>query len=68
MIRNGDWANFALRCDEAVALRERAAELPVVRAVEPRGTGRSPFERSPAERRDSALGLARFKVAQGLAE
>jgi hypothetical protein len=24
MIRNGDWANFALRCDEAVRLRERA--------------------------------------------
>ena len=68
MIRNGDWANFALRCDEAISLRQRAAELPVVRAMEPRGTGRSPFERSSTERRDSALGLARFKLSQGLTE
>ena len=68
MIRNGDWANFALRCDEAALLREQAVELPVVRELEPRAVGRSPFERSPAERRESALGLARFKVAQGLME
>ena len=68
MIRNGDWANFALRCDEAISLRQRTAELLVVRAVEPRGNGRSPFERSPAEKKESALGLARFKVAQGLME
>jgi hypothetical protein len=68
MIRNGDWANFALRCDEAKALRERAVVLPVARAVEPIGTGRSPFERSPAERRESALGLARYKVTLGLME
>lgn len=69
MIRNGDWANFSLRCEEAIALRERAAALPIARAaVEPKGTGRSPFERSPAERRESALGLARFKLAQGLTE
>ena len=68
MIRNGDWANFALRCEEAIALRKRAVAVPVVRAVEPRGTGRSPFERSSAERRDSALGLARFKLSQGLTE
>ena len=68
MIRNGDWANFALRCDDAIALRKRAVAVPVVRAVEPRGTGRSPFERSSAERRDSALGLARFKLSQGLME
>jgi hypothetical protein len=66
MIRNGDWANFALRCDEALLLRERAAVLPVSRAVEPSASGRSPFERSPAERSESALGLARFKVSQGL--
>jgi hypothetical protein len=68
MIRNGDWANFALRCDEAIALRERAIALPVARAGDPSASGRSPFERSPAERRESALGLARFKVSQGLTE
>jgi len=31
-------------------------------------SGRSPFERSFAERRESALGLARFKLSQGLTE
>ena len=68
MIRNGDWANFTLRCDEAVRLRERAA-LPVARDEGlPMATGRSPFERSFAERRESALGLARFKLSQGLME
>jgi hypothetical protein len=68
MIRNGDWANFSLRCDEAIALRERTVALPVARVVELSAAGRSPFERSPAERRESALGLARFKVSQGLVE
>jgi hypothetical protein len=68
MLRNGDWGNFALRCDEAILLRERTVALPVARALEPNATGHSPFERSPAERRDSALGLARFKVSQGLME
>ena len=33
MLRNGDWGNLTLRCDEAVALRERAAELPLARAA-----------------------------------
>jgi hypothetical protein len=68
MIRNGDWANFALRCDEAKALRERMVALPTVRAIEPPTFSRSPFERSLAERRESALGLARFKVTQGQIE
>jgi hypothetical protein len=68
MLRNGDWANFALRCDEAKVICERVTELTVARAVEPSIAGRSPFERSPAERRDSALGLARYKVSQGLIE
>ena len=65
MIRNGDQANFSLRCDEAIALRKRrvvsAVASPVVLGV----SSRSPFERSPAECRESALGLARFKLAQG---
>ncbi|PZO10247.1 MAG: hypothetical protein DCF25_20930 [Leptolyngbya foveolarum] len=65
MIRNGDWGNFALRCEEAQALRERATALPVAPAVEPSATGRSPFERSEKERQASALGLARFKVGRG---
>jgi hypothetical protein len=65
MIRNGDWANFALRCDEAKTLRELAVVLPVAGSVEPIGARRSPFERTQAERRESALGLARFKVLRG---
>ena len=32
MIRNGDWANFALRCDEALALRQRDTRLSVAAA------------------------------------
>jgi hypothetical protein len=68
MLRNADWGNLALRCDEAISLRERAAALPMARAVEPSAAGRSPFERSSVERRASALGLARFKVSQGLVE
>jgi hypothetical protein len=68
MIRNGDWANFALCCDEALLLRERAVVLPVACTVEPSGSGRSPFERSSAERRECALGLAQFKLSQGQIE
>ena len=65
MLRNGDWGNFALRCEEAQQLRDRPT-APATRAVEQTATaGRSPFERSNAERRASALGLARFKVASG---
>ena len=69
MLRNGDWGNLTLRCDEAVALRERAAELPLARAAANPGiTSRSPFERSAQERRASALGLACFKLSQGLTQ
>ena len=69
MLRNGDWGNLTLRCDEAVALRERAAELPLARAAAKPGiTSRSPFERSAQERRASALGLACFKLSQGLTQ
>jgi hypothetical protein len=66
MLRNGDWANLLLRCEEAILLRERAVALPVARAMEPSAADCSPFERSSAERRESALGLARFKLSQGL--
>ena len=65
MLRNGDWANLALRCEEALALRQRATVPPVAQATD---VARSPFERSEAERRESALGLARFKLSQGLTD
>ena len=68
MLRNSDWGNLALRCEEAQQLRNRTVALPA-RTVEPPVTAsRSPFERSDAERRASALGLARFKVASGEVE
>ncbi|MGC1306526.1 MAG: helix-turn-helix domain-containing protein [Phormidesmis sp.] len=64
MIRNGDWANFALRCDEASELKKKhlAAATPQPEKVVAAG---NPFERTSAERRASALGLARFKVTKG---
>jgi hypothetical protein len=68
MLKNGDWANFSLRCDEAIALRDRTVLLPVIRAVEQNMADRSPFARSAQEQRESALGLARFKVSQGLTD
>ena len=69
MLRNGDWGNFALRCEEAQVLRKRAGQSPVKQKKQSRqekpSNGRSPFERSDTERRASALGLARFKVSRG---
>ena len=65
LLKAEDWGNFLLRCEEAIALRERATVLPKTRTIAPIAKSLSPFERSPAERRESALGLARFKVAQG---
>ena len=62
MLRNGDWGNFVLRCEEALALRARSAETAVAKVGKRQ---RSPFEKTEEERRASALGLARFKVAQG---
>jgi hypothetical protein len=68
MLRNGDWANFALRCDEAIALRDRTAALPVARDGVQSVSGSIPFARSAQEQRESALGLARFKLSQGQME
>jgi hypothetical protein len=39
--------------------------MPVARAGEQSVTGSSPFARSAQEQRESALGLARFKLSQG---
>ncbi|MEL7071655.1 MAG: hypothetical protein AAGN15_23810 [Cyanobacteria bacterium J06581_3] len=64
LLRNGDWGNFALRCEEALALRAKAPMAQAAEAV----VRRSPFEKTEEERRASALGLARFKAAQGEVE
>ena len=70
LLKAGDWANFALRCDEATDLRNRAlaaqastaeaacqspADAPVISAL----------ERTEVEQREAAIGLARFKVTRG---
>lgn len=69
MLKNGDWGNLALRCDEATELRERAVKRPKIKLVGAQTTGnRNPFVRSPQEQRASAVGLARFKVSQGNVE
>jgi hypothetical protein len=65
MLRNGDWANFALRCDEAIALRKRTS---AAHTAEQSAADRSPFVRSAQDQRESALGLARFKLSQGKME
>jgi hypothetical protein len=65
MFRNGDWANLALRCEEAITLRDRTSALPVARDGAQSVNGSSPFARSAQEQRESALGLARFKLSQG---
>ena len=63
MIRSGDWANLALRCEEAKALKRRATE---VKQTEARATQpQQPFVWPEQERKASALGLMRFKLKRG---
>lgn len=63
MIRSGDWANLALRCEEAKALKRRATE---VKQAEARATQpQQPFVWPEQERKASALGLMRFKLKRG---
>ena len=66
MLRNEDWGNFSLRCEEAKALRKRSTK-PVKLPQAPAAPRCSPFERTEAERRDCAMGLAQFKLSKGLA-
>ena len=69
MIRSGDWANFALRCDEASELKKRRlAAVAKPQRAKTAVKNMSPFESTSAERRASALGLARFKVSKGNVE
>ena len=76
MLRKGDWANFSLRCDEAKALRDRALAAQAVTIkttaqtanTEPYsipGMRLTQLARTQTEQRQSAIGLARFKVGRG---
>ena len=71
LLKNGDWANFSLRCDEATELRDRALASQVATAGASRQaptnvpTSISALERTEAEQRQAAIGLAKFKISQG---
>lgn len=69
MLKNGDWANFSLRCDEARELRDRASAAQVATAEvicqSPANSEMSASDRNKAEQIQSAIGLAKFKASQG---
>ena len=68
MIRNGDWANFALRCDEAQALRDRTMESKQPKQKQNDtvpALALNAQEKMQKERRENAIGLAKHKVAEG---
>ena len=65
MIRAEDWGNLSLRCEEAEAIKEKATRPATVLQAQAAGVSHNPFERTDTERRDSAIGLARFKLVRG---
>lgn len=70
MLKSGDWGNFALRCEEAVELRDRALVAQVATAEASRQSPASApvmsvLERTEAEQRQAAIGLLRYKVSRG---
>ncbi|MEO1401907.1 MAG: hypothetical protein AAFV72_11755 [Cyanobacteria bacterium J06635_1] len=69
LLKQEDWANLELRCEEARNLRERATVRPPdVQTVEAQPACQNPSGWSAEAQRDSVLGLARFKVSQGQIE
>ncbi|MGB3294359.1 MAG: hypothetical protein WBB01_15335 [Phormidesmis sp.] len=71
MLKSGDWGNFALRCEEAAELRDRALAVQVATAEASRQAQDSvvpamnALERAEVEQREAAIGLAKFKINQG---
>jgi hypothetical protein len=65
LLKQGDWANLELRCEEARTMREREKAL----SEEPaQPASFTPSDWSAEARRASALGLAQFKVSRGEVE
>ena len=64
MLRKEDWGNFALRCEEARALKRRKQEIEQAQAPLA-ATAAKPIEWPEEERRASLLGLIRFKLKCG---
>ncbi|PZO50737.1 MAG: hypothetical protein DCF15_15585 [Phormidesmis priestleyi] len=70
MLKNGDWANFSLRCDEATELQDRAsvAQVATAEARSPKPAATpviSALERTETEQREAAIGLLKFKISRG---
>ncbi|MEM9907950.1 MAG: hypothetical protein AAF921_23305 [Cyanobacteria bacterium P01_D01_bin.44] len=68
LLKQGDWANLELRCEEARAMRERGTVRPDVQTDATQVAKPTPSDWSAEAQRDSALGLARFKVSRGQIE
>lgn len=66
MLKGGDWGNFSLRCDKAREFQERslAVECPSVRGLLAASSPEEP-KTTRSGRRQSSIGLARFKVSKG---
>ena len=66
MLKSSDWGNFSLRCDEARELQRRS--LTVKSQPEQNlsvSASNMGLEISQADRHQSSIGLAKFKVSQG---
>ena len=68
MLKSGDWANFSLRCDEATELRDRALAAKSVKAPAAISSVSASVEtmtQDQMQRRETVIGLARYKASQG---
>ena len=68
MLKSGDWANFSLRCDEAVELRDRALAAKSVKelaAASPAPASTEIVAQDQMQRREIVIGLAKYKASQG---
>ena len=68
LLKSGDWANFSLRCDEATELCDRALAAKSVKApaaISAVSTSAETMTQDQMQRRETVIGLARYKVSQG---
>jgi hypothetical protein len=68
LLKSGDWANFSLRCDEAIELRDRALAAKSVKelpAASPAPASTEIVAQDQMQRREIVIGLAKYKASQG---
>ena len=68
MLKARDWANFSLRCDEAVELCDRALAAQSVKAstaISSVSASTEIMTQDQMQRRETVIGLARYKVELG---